>query len=125
MSKIEFPEGQGPELKVTGLCAPSVHTAQKFDSGKPRLSKVPVEIINGIAEVLAFGAIKYDWDNWKKGMDHSRILDATLRHVYKYANGENKDDESGLNHLKHAATNLAFLLHYVEKGLGNDDRAPN
>ena len=81
--------------------------------------------MGGIAEVLAFGAIKYDWDNWKKGMDHSRILDATLRHVYKYANGENKDDESGLNHLKHAATNLAFLLHYVEKGLGNDDRAPN
>lgn len=96
--------------------------AAKFDSNKPPLSRLPKDSLELIAQVMAFGADKYGWNNWKKGMDHSRLLDASLRHIYKYTDGIDVDDESGQSHLAHAACNLLFLMYYKEKGLGNDDR---
>lgn len=104
--------------EINGVCAPGI----KHDTGKPPLSRVPRVGIEAVAEVLAFGAKKYDWNNWKGGMDHSRLIDAALRHIYKFADKKDLDEESGLNHLAHAACNLFFLLHYHEHGLGNDDR---
>jgi hypothetical protein len=120
MTKMQFPEGEGPLLKVNELCSSG---ARKFDGGKPCLSRVPRAGLEGLAEVMAFGAEKYGWDNWKQGMDWSRLLDAALRHLYKFTDGQDKDEESGLNHLSHAACNIFFLIHYYEKGLGRDNRS--
>jgi hypothetical protein len=94
----------------------------KFDGNKPPLSKLPRVSLEEMAVVMAFGASKYGWDNWKKGMDHSRLLNASLRHLYKYADGIDLDDESGLSHLAHAMCNVAFLIYYKDKGIGKDDR---
>lgn len=95
----------------------------KHDQGKPRLSKIPLAGITEVVKVMEFGAQKYGWDNWKKGMDWSRLIDASLRHIYKYANGKDKDEESGLSHLAHAACDILFLLHYIEHKIGTDDRS--
>jgi hypothetical protein len=107
---------------INGLCAPSGDNAKKFDQGKPPLSRIPKQPLEQIAQVLAFGATKYGWDNWKQGLKWSRPLDACLRHLYKFANKEDLDDESRLNHLAHAACNLIFLMYYYENDLGEDDR---
>jgi len=96
--------------------------AKKFDKGKPPLSRIPYELLEDVAHTLEFGADKYGWHNWKEGMDWSRVLDASLRHINKFARGEDIDEESGLNHLGHAACNIAFLLYYLKNGVGNDDR---
>ena len=96
--------------------------ATKHDSGKPPLSLLPREALEGVAEVLAFGAKKYDVHNWRKGMKWSRLLDATLRHIVRFADREDCDEESNLSHLAHAACNLCFLMHYQINNRGDDDR---
>lgn len=98
--------------------------ARKLDHGKAPLSMINSVALAKEAEVLAYGATKYARNNWKEEpvLDHSRLLDAVLRHVSAYADGEDNDPESGLSHLAHARCGLGFLLYYVEKGLGKDDR---
>jgi hypothetical protein len=95
---------------------------KKFDFGKPPMSLVPTEAIREVAKVLDYGAKKYDPWNWKKGMKWSRLQDAALRHQYAWAEGENKDLETGLSHLAHSICCLMFLLTYEILGLGQDDR---
>lgn len=95
--------------------------AKKYNSNKPPLSWLPMVALENEAHVMAFGAKKYDKDNWKKGLPHSFLLDAALRHIYKFSNGERLDSESGLSHLAHARCNLGFLEYYLENGLGEED----
>lgn len=82
----------------------------KADKGKPRLSLVPTEIINCIARVREYGVTKYvDVDNWKR-VEVERYRDALFRHLIAYINDpKSVDEESGLPHLWHCATNCAFL----------------
>ncbi len=82
----------------------------KADAGKPRLTLVPPEIIWAIAEVREYGTKKYgDPENWKK-ISPQRYRDAMFRHLMAYlAAYHGKDPESGLPHLWHLATNVAFL----------------
>ncbi len=94
----------------------------KYDSQKPRMDLLPRAGIEEIAKVLEVGAKKYGDRNWAKGMDWGRLYAATLRHVFASLDKEDKDPESGLDHLAHAACNLLFLLEYKKKGLGNDNR---
>ena len=82
----------------------------KADAGKPRLTLVPPEIIWAIAEVREYGCRKYgDPENWKK-VSPQRYRDAMFRHMMAYlAAFHDRDQESGLPHLWHLATNVAFL----------------
>lgn len=94
----------------------------KHDQGKAPISLIPVEAITGEAEVFAFGAQKYGRHNFRKGMDHSRVLDAALRHILAIVNGEDTDPESGKPHWAHARCCLAMYAFYQQRGVGNDDR---
>lgn len=87
----------------------------KADAGKARLSLVPFEIVYDIARVREYGTIKYhDPDNWKQ-VEASRYVDALLRHALAFASDINSiDEESGLPHLWHAATNIAFLCEMLK-----------
>lgn len=89
----------------------------KADAGKPRLSLVPMRILWAIAEVREYGNRKYkDPDNWKR-VEPERYKEALLRHILRYIDDpDGVDDESGLPHLWHAATNIAFLIALTEKG---------
>ena len=85
----------------------------KADAGKPQLTLVPRKIIWAIAKVRMYGVnVKYPEtgrDGWKT-IDKERIQDAMFRHMLKYLeNPEAVDEDSGLPHLWHLATNCAFL----------------
>lgn len=95
---------------------------EKHDSAKPPIHLVPNPLITEVAKVLAFGARKYSPHQWREGTDWSRIYSATMRHLLAWNSGETNDPESGLNHLAHAASNIAFLLEYSESNTGTDDR---
>ena len=83
----------------------------KYDDNKPIISEIEPDYIIGIAQVLTYGAKKYNRGNWKKMTedDRARIADSLLRHIYSYLKGEKIDKESNLSHLYHASCNLMFL----------------
>lgn len=82
----------------------------KADAGKPRLTFVPPRIIWDIAAVREYGTAKYgDPENWRR-VSAQRYRDAAFRHFMRYlATPHGVDEESGLPHLWHCATNIAFL----------------
>lgn len=83
----------------------------KADAGKPRLTLVPQKIIWDVAATREYGTAKYhnDPDNWKK-VEIERYRDAAFRHLLRYLDDPHGyDEESGLPHLFHLATNVAFL----------------
>lgn len=94
----------------------------KDDGGKVRVELLPVGPLNDIAEILTFGANKYDDHNWRKGFKWSRLIGALLRHVFAWVGGQDKDPETGKSHLAHAGCCLLFLLEHERRGLGEDDR---
>lgn len=94
-------------IEVSDLMHPYKDTA-----GKPKLSLVPPQIIFDIAEVREYGNAKYPSggkDNWKK-VDIDDYKDALLRHTMEYIQDpKGKDEESGIEHYKHMACNIAFI----------------
>lgn len=83
----------------------------KFDDLKARYDLVPPDALRAVAEVLTFGALKYEPDNWKKvDQAQRRYLASAMRHVEAFRRGEQRDPDSRLHHLAHAATCLLFIL---------------
>jgi hypothetical protein len=94
---------------------------KKFDNGKTRWDKFPWLGAEEVMKVMAFGAKKYDWDNWRGGMYWTRLVSAAIRHLVAYLLGEKLDPETGLSHFAHAATNCLFLAEYFVRGTPEDD----
>lgn len=95
---------------------------RKFDQDKPQVNLIPTVALIEMGKVLAFGAKKYDRGNWAKGLATSRYYDAATRHLLAWNEGEDKDPESGLSHLAHAAVNLCFMLWNMAFRKDLDDR---
>jgi hypothetical protein len=95
---------------------------QKLDHGKAPISLINRRAIEEEAQVMAFGARKYAAHNWRKGIAASRLLDAALRHIFAYADGEDNDPETGLSHLAHARCCLAFQIDLQHTHPELDDR---
>lgn len=97
-------------------------TALKFDTDKLPLHLLSTEAMNQTAAVLKFGAQKYAEHNWRKGFAWSRPLSAAMRHITAFNAGEDRDPESGLSHLAHAACCIMFLLEFEKTHPHLDDR---
>ena len=95
---------------------------KKHDQEKPRTDLLPPVALEEIAKVLSFGASKYADHNWRLGFKYSRLIGAALRHIFAFSKGEDKDPETGLSHLAHAACCILFLLDHTILGYGRDDR---
>ncbi len=102
-------------------------SARKDDAGKPPISLLPRSALMAAARVMAKGRVRYGADNWRSGagMDWRRLIDAAMRHLLAFSDGEDFDDGeggSGELHLANAICCLSFLIEYYEKGIGHDDR---
>lgn len=100
-----------------GECRKSAESAVK-----PRFDLVPWPAIEEIAEVLTFGAAKYEDNNWARGARWGRYFAALCRHIFAWWGGEDRDPETGYSHLAHAGCNLIFLMEYSRNSWGADDR---
>lgn len=104
----------------------------KNDNGKTRLELLPPEFLFATATILGFGAVKYPYRNWEKGMSWGRVFGALMRHLWAWWGGSQKtktnfafgdlDIETGCSHLWHASCCMAFLVTYEEREIGEDDR---
>jgi hypothetical protein len=100
---------------VCPKCKTPFDTGVKHDYGKPRMDLIPVQALEDIGRVLAFGAAKYSENNWKL-VDKSRYEAALLRHYAEYMKGNAIDSESGISHLAHMACNVIFLQWFEREG---------
>ena len=82
----------------------------KADAGKIRPTLVPRQIIRDIAKIREYGNRKYgSSENWRE-VEPDRYRDALCRHLLAYLDDPRSvDEESGMPHLWHLATNVAFL----------------
>lgn len=94
----------------------------KHDAGKPRMDLLSRSALEGVSQVLAFGAKTYAPDNWRKGMEWRRLIGAAMRHLQAFSDGEDMDPESGLPHIDHLGCCVMFLSEYQKKKMGTDDR---
>ena len=118
--KVSLPGSNVPEqLEIPPM--PKIadnDQSAKADAGKLPLTLVPREIIRAIAAIRLYGTKKYkDPDNWKR-VSKERYRDAAFRHFIAYLDDpDGMDEESGLPHLWHLATNISFLCELEKEAI--------
>lgn len=96
--------------------------AMKHDQDKPRMDLLDAEALWELAKVLTFGAKKYGADNWRQGLQVSRLTAASMRHLTAIMSGENVDEETGLQHAAHLMCCAMFLIWTIKHRPDLDDR---
>lgn len=95
----------------------------KDTKGKPPVELIPWEAEKAMAEAFAFGAEKYGRDSFKvHGRNITELMGAAKRHIGKFLEGVDNDEESGYSHLGHAMSNLAMVLDVLKYHPEKDDR---
>jgi len=111
---------------------PPENTVDKDTNPKDAIGskKLPLHLVpsSGIAmTAMAFveGALKYGKYNWRiAGVRASIYLDAMLRHIDKFNNGEDVDPETGVAHLASVCACAMIIMDARLCGKLNDDRPP-
>lgn len=122
LTSVDVESFKRVQEQMSAISKKDTGTALKFDQDKLPLHLLSTEAMNQTAAVLKFGAIKYAEHNWRKGFTWSRPLSAAMRHLTAFNDGEDKDPESGLSHLAHAACCIMFLLEFEKTHKELDDR---
>jgi len=97
--------------------------AKKYDQAKPKYHVVPTYALEEVMKAFTYGADKYGAFNYSGGMEYSRYINAAIRHINDFLQGENID-ESGNTHLSHAVASLMMLMDNMAIRAGTDDRNP-
>ena len=99
-----------------------VDQTNKKDAGKPPMELVDPYAIQQLARVLEFGANKYAPNQWRGGIEWTRVTAAVLRHTFAFLDGETFDQETGLHHMAHVMCEAMFLVNFVQTHRDMDDR---
>lgn len=90
--------------------------AKRYNSGKPRLDLLPLDLMTGLSRVLEYGESKYGRNNWRRGAPATEQVACLLRHlqpIMEILNSDAKDGlcdaESGLPHVDHMLFNIISL----------------
>lgn len=93
----------------------------KCDNGKPKLRFVPTQITRDIAQVREYGNEKYGDPNGWRQVELERYIDAAYRHWLAFIDEPcGVDAESGIEHYKHCACNMAFICEMMKCGAKMD-----
>ena len=115
--------------KVTGALKtskyPDNNPKSQYGVKKPRLSTIPATALLHVAQAMQTGNEKYGPYNWRGNKVSATVyVDAALRHLLTWYNGEDLDEESGANHLAHAIACMCIVLDAHDVGNLVDDRPP-
>nr|WP_220446020.1 dATP/dGTP diphosphohydrolase domain-containing protein [Novosphingobium umbonatum] len=82
-----------------------------FGAAKPSLALVPGAAMVEMAGVFELGAKKYGPFNWRETkVEAMTYVNATLRHLLSWLDGEDTDPESSKSHLGHAMASLGIVI---------------
>jgi len=121
-AQANTPWKPGELRDVAGIPKELWPTGRKDDSEKSRVDLIDAEFLEGLGDVLAFGARKYNAHNWRGGIKYSRLIAACFRHLLAILRGEDRDPESGLGHVFHLACSCMFLSWHLKHRRDLDDR---
>lgn len=96
----------------------------KAGAAKPALiSVIPTAALLHLGEVMKLGATKYGAFNWRETkVPVETYMDAAMRHLLSYQDGEDTDPESGMSHLAHVMACMSIIIDATENGMAEDDR---
>ncbi len=95
----------------------SYKEGKKDALGKVRLDLVLPEFIIGTAKCLTHGCDKYGANTWQNVKTPIEVHYAALmRHILIWRMGEKEDNQTGIHHLHHAASNMMFILDHEKEG---------
>lgn len=113
----------GDEDRRSGDDRRGVNPKDLLGIKKVSLSKVPVAGLIHEAMAMKDGAIKYGPHNWREHPVIASIyVDAALRHLLAWFDGEDVAEDSRAHHLGHARACLGIILDAMENGKLEDDR---
>lgn len=121
----KLPEGPAPEGRIKPPTSKAAGPNPKDLRGRQRVSltKVPAIALAHCAHAMMDGARKYDPYNWRaKDVTASIYIDAALRHLLAFFEGEDAAKDSGAHHLGHAMACCAILLDAQATDALLDDR---
>lgn len=88
----------------------------KLDNDKTQWYLMPWKQLKVVADILTFGAKKYQPNNWKFVKNaKERYESALYRHLTSWSSGEKTDPESGKSHLAHVICNALFLMFFEDE----------
>lgn len=108
-------------------CKNSKNTNPKDAVGTKKVpfSVLPCKVIAEVGLALLEGARKYGRHNYRvAGVRASVYIDALMRHLCSWWEGEDIDPDSGLSHITKAIACLFVLRDSMNIGNWNDDRPP-
>lgn len=108
-------------------CLGGKHSNPKDQAASTRLDLSLVPQCAIVEEALAMleGDLKYGGYNYREaGVQVSVYIAAALRHIFKYYNGEDRDQKTTVHHLGNARACLGIILDGIHQGNINDDRPP-
>jgi hypothetical protein len=107
----------------TKMTRPDQNPKDAVGQNKVSLTKIPPVALLHAAKAMMNGAGKYGPYNWReKNVAASIYIDAALRHLLAWFDGEEVADDSKVHHLGHALACCAILLDAQENGKMIDDR---
>jgi len=90
---------------------------KKFSEGKTKWHLLPMSTVEKAVRAMMYGEKKYGRDDWKYLKNwRDEFYSAAIRHLveWKYFN-KKIDEESKLETLAHALTNIIYLLYLDEE----------
>lgn len=99
--------------------------AKRYNTGKPPLDLLPLDLMTGLSRVLEYGQSKYGRNNWRQGAPATEQVAALLRHLQPIMLALNTDTaeglydtESGLPHVDHMLFNVLSLRLALQSEMG-------
>ena len=94
----------------------------RFNEGKTRFDLLEPYAMEQLAKIFTRGAEKYAPNNWLKGLPWMDVVASLKRHLSKFEQGEDFDDESKLLHMAHVAWNALAVVSYYKHRPEYDNR---
>ena len=100
--------------------------AKRNSIGKTPYAYLPLDLLDGAASVMEYGARKYSPENFRRGFLPIDALNSLLRHVTELqraiqtedkdgASGHLLDADSGFAHISHVLTSAMIVLDSMRK----------
>lgn len=116
---------EGP-VGIPGGCIKGLDKSNPKDligSRKVSITKFPAAALLHGAHAMGNGAAKYGSYNWRGNPVRASIyVDAAIRHLLAWFEGEEKAADSGVHHLGHALASIAIILDAQETANLINDR---